>query len=262
MTLAEPPPEQAGAIIESILLTAEEPVTVNRLSELLEGYKARQIRDLVDELNTHYQEHGHGVNIVQVAGGYQFATRPDLGPWVRRFHRHRSQVRLSQAALEALAIIAFKQPITRAEIDSIRGVNSAGVVQKLMELDLIRITGRPEGIGRPMLFGTTKEFLVHFGLNSLSELPKPRELEELLAEGERKAQESQQLALGLEPAKQVTVTDPPDDEQARSGAETDPAAGENAPPAAEAPPAPSPIPEAASGGPEPERHDGAAPAEG
>ena len=88
-------------------------------------------------------------------------------------------MRLSQAALEALAIVAFKQPITRVEIDSIRGVNSAGVMQKLMELGLIRITGRSDGVGRPMLFGTTREFLVHFGLNSLAELPKPRELEEL-----------------------------------------------------------------------------------
>jgi len=105
---------------------------------------------------------------------------------VRKFH-DRSQVRLSQAALETLAIIAFKQPVTRVEVDSVRGVDSGGVLRTLMELNMIRIVGRSEGVGRPMLFGTTRDFMTHFGLRSLADLPKPRELEELLAEGERKA---------------------------------------------------------------------------
>jgi segregation and condensation protein B len=191
------PLEQARAIVESILLTAAEPVTIARLGELLDGFKGKEIRAAVVALNELYAEHGHGFNIVEVAGGFQLATRSDMATWVRRFHQDHTQMRLSQAALEALAIVAFKQPITRVEVDSIRGVNSAGVLQTLMELDMARIVGRSDGVGRPMLFGTTKEFLIHFGLKSLAELPKPKELEELLAEGERKAQSRNQLALDL-----------------------------------------------------------------
>jgi len=191
VTESELPRARAQAIIESILLAAEEPVLPARLCELLDGHKLRDVREMVAELNRHYQENGHGLAIVEVAGGYQFATRAELGAWVRRYHRDRTTIRLSQAALEALAIIAFKQPVTRVEIDNIRGVSSTGVLQKLMELDLIRLVGRSEGVGRPMLFGTTKEFLIHFGLNSLADLPRPRELEELLAAGEQKAQERQ-----------------------------------------------------------------------
>ena len=112
-------------------------------------------------------------------------TAPEYAAWIRRF-QDRGQVRLSQAGLETLAMVAFKQPVTRAEIDSIRGVDSAGVLRTLLEVEMVRIVGRSEGLGRPMLFGTTKEFLVHFGLKGLADLPKPKELEDLLAEGERK----------------------------------------------------------------------------
>ena len=126
------------------------------------------------------------MTIVEVAGGFQISTRKEFGSWVRKFHE-RSRIRLSQAALETLSIIAFKQPVTRVEVDSVRGVDSGGVIRTLMELNMIRIVGRSEGIGRPMLFGTTKEFMVHFGLKTLADLPRPKELEELLAGGERKA---------------------------------------------------------------------------
>ncbi len=187
--------DQACTVIESILLTAEEPVTPTRLAELLEDYKSNDVKGLIDALNEHYQQHGHGFAIIQVAGGFQLATRPDMASWVRRFHQGRSQVRLSQAALEALAIVAFRQPVTRVDVDRVRGVNSAGVMQKLMELEMIRIVGRSDGVGKPMLFGTTREFLIHFGLNSLTDLPKPKELEELLAQGERRFHEPDQLAL-------------------------------------------------------------------
>jgi segregation and condensation protein B len=130
------------------------------------------------------------MTITEVAGGFQFVTLKEFGPWVRKFH-DRSSVRKSQAALETLAILAFKQPVTRIEVDSIRGVDSGGVIRTLLELNMIRIVGRSEGVGRPMLFGTTREFMSHFGLKSLADLPRPKELEELLAEGERKAHEAQ-----------------------------------------------------------------------
>jgi segregation and condensation protein B len=181
-------PDEVRSIVEAILVTAEEPVSPGRLLGVLKGLNGRDIRQAIDDLNDRYERGGHAMTIREVAGGYQLATRKEFGPWVRKLH-DRGQVRLSQAALETLAVIAFKQPVTRVEIDSIRGVDSAGVVRHLLELNLVRIVGRSEGLGRPMLFGTTKEFMTHFGLKSLADLPKPRELEELLAEGQQKALE-------------------------------------------------------------------------
>jgi segregation and condensation protein B len=156
------------------------------LLDLVSDGTGKQLRQAVDDLNERYRTGGHAMAIAEVAGGFQLVTRKEYGPWVRKFH-DRSQVRLSQAALETLAIVAYKQPVTRVEVDSVRGVDSGGVLRTRMEANLIRIVGRSEGIGRPMLFGTTREFMAHFGLRSLADLPKPRELEELLAEGERKA---------------------------------------------------------------------------
>jgi segregation and condensation protein B len=190
-------PEKARAIIEAILLTAETPVTPGRLTELLDGLNGRDIRQAIDQLKEQYDQGGHGLTIVEVAGGYQLATRQEAGPWIRKFHKDRDQVRLSQAAMETLAIVAFRQPITRIDIDSIRGVNSVSVLQTLMEFDLVRIVGRSDGIGKPMLFGTTREFLIHFGLKTLADLPKPKELEELLAAGEQKARSRGSTVLDL-----------------------------------------------------------------
>jgi segregation and condensation protein B len=181
-------PDEVRSIVEAILVTAEEPVSPGRLLGVLKGLNGKDIRQAIDDLNERYERGGHAMTIREVAGGFQLATRKEFGPWVRKLH-DRGPVRLSQAALETLAVIAFKQPVARVEVDSVRGVDSAGVVRNLMELNLIRIVGRSEGLGRPMLFGTTKEFMAHFGLKSLADLPKPRELEELLAEGQQKALE-------------------------------------------------------------------------
>ena len=179
--------EMVRGIVEAVLMTSDSPVTPGKLQALIKNVTGRDLRVAVDELNETYQQGDHAMLITEVAGGFQIVTRKEFGPWVRKFH-DRSQVRLSQAALETLAIIAFKQPVTRVEVDSVRGVDSGGVLRTLMELNMIRIVGRSEGIGRPMLFGTTRDFMTHFGLRSLADLPKPKELEELLAEGERKAQ--------------------------------------------------------------------------
>ena len=173
-------------IVEAVLVTADTPVTPGRLLGLFKGLSGREIRRAIDELNERYDAGGHAMTIVEVAGGFQISTRREFGSWVRKFHE-RGRIRLSQAALETLSIIAFKQPVTRAEVDNVRGVDSGGVIRTLMELSMIRIVGRSEGLGRPMLFGTTKEFMVHFGLKSLADLPRPKELEELLASGEHKA---------------------------------------------------------------------------
>lgn len=177
---------QLRAVVEAVLMTADAPVTPGRLQALVSGARVGQLRQAVQDLNDSYREGGHAMTIAEVAGGYQVVTLKEFAPWLRKFH-DRSHVRLSQAALETLAIVAFKQPVTRLEIDNLRGVDSAGVVRNLLELNLMRIVGRSEGIGRAMLFGTTRDFMTHFGLRSLGDLPRPKELEELLAEGERKA---------------------------------------------------------------------------
>ncbi len=190
-------PDKIRAIIESILVTADTPVTPGKLVALFDGLTGRDIREAIDSLKEHYTNAGHAFTIVEIAGGYQLASLQEYGPWVRKFHTDKSQVRLSQAALETLSIVAFKQPITRVEVDSIRGVNSVGVLRHLMELGLVRIAGRSDGIGKPMLFGTTRDFLILFGLKSLADLPKPRELEELLADGEKRAQAAEQLGIEL-----------------------------------------------------------------
>lgn len=189
-------PARARAIIEAILLTATEPVTPGRLVNLLAGYNGRDIREVIDALNAQYEAAEHGIEVVELAGGYQLASRQACGPWLRKYHKTSRQVRLSPAGLEVLAIVAFKQPVTRVEIDTIRGVSSAGALHTLMELNMVHLAGRSEGIGKPMLFGTTREFLVHFGLRGLGELPKPKELEELLAEGQPPAA-ARQLASEL-----------------------------------------------------------------
>ena len=174
--------DKIRSVIEAVLVTADTPVTPGRLTGLIDGLNGKDVRAAVDALNEGYREAGRAFTIVEIGGGFQLASRQEFGPWVRKYHGGKDQVRLSQAALETLSIIAFKQPITRVEVDSIRGVNSSGVMRHLHEHGLVRISGRSEGIGKPMLFGTTREFLLHFGLKSLADLPKPRELEELLTE--------------------------------------------------------------------------------
>ena len=209
-------PAQARAIIESILLTAIEPVTPGRLVDMLAGYNGRDIREAIDALNAQYEAAGHGIEVVELAGGYQLASRQEHGPWLRKYHKTSRQVRLTPAGLEVLAIVAFKQPVTRVEIDNIRGVNSASVVQTLMELNMVRLAGRSEGIGKPMLFGTTREFLVHFGLRGLGELPKPKELEELLADGQPPTA-ARQLASELDELQKQAEDDDEPQEQAEEG---------------------------------------------
>ena len=192
-------PDRLMGIVEAVLVTAEEPVTPGKLLGLVKEANGRQLREAVDRLKEEYERTGRAFTVVEVAGGFQLATRSEFGPWVRKFH-DKNRVRLSQAGLESLAIVAFKQPITRAEIDSIRGVNSGGVINHLLELNMIRIVGRSDGVGKPHLFGTTREFLVHFGLKGLADLPKPRELEELLAAGARKAGDAPQESEAAPPA--------------------------------------------------------------
>lgn len=180
-------------ILEALFFATDEPLTLKQVTDIFgvsdgEGSSRKlnpdSILAAVDDLNRSYEQAGRAFRIVKVAGGYQFATRPEYGVWLGRMVREKSKRKLSISALESLAVIAYKQPVTKPEIEAIRGVNADYVLHTLLERSLVAIVGRAATPGRPLLYGTTKEFLKHFGLNDLSELPKPREIDELMAEAE------------------------------------------------------------------------------
>jgi segregation and condensation protein B len=166
-------------IVEALLFVSAEPVSLNRLCDVLEGVERARIVACLDALRDEYRRGDHGVALVEVAGGYQLTTVPETAPWVRKLSAAKSPPRLSKPALETLAIVAYKQPLTRPEIESIRGVDVAGVVKTLMDRRLVKIVGRKDVPGRPMMFGTTKEFLHAFGLKDLSDLPTLRDFAEI-----------------------------------------------------------------------------------
>ena len=167
------------AIVEALIFAAPEPVTIKTLIKLLENEPKEEVVAAVEALKKEYDRPG-GLQIVEVAGGYQIVTRPELHEWVRRLFHERTTQKLSVAALETLAVVAYKQPVTAPEIADIRGVNTAGVLGTLLERKLIKIVGRKQVVGRPFLYGTTREFLERFGLNDLSDLPKVEDMSELL----------------------------------------------------------------------------------
>src|SRR5262245_8902831 len=159
-------------VVEALLFASDAPLEPERIREVLELASAEDARALVRELTARYEAEARGLQVGEVAGGYRMVTRPDMAPWLVRLARARTRIRLSRPALETLAIVAYKQPVSRPEIDAARGVNSEGVLDNLLERRLLRIAGRKEAPGRPFLFETTREFLVAFGLRDLGELPK------------------------------------------------------------------------------------------
>jgi segregation and condensation protein B len=174
--------DKLKSILEALIFASDTPLSVNQIKVILEGVEKPEIESALAELSTELQERSFFLK--KVGGGYQFATKPEYFRWIKQMFAGRDRNRLTRAALETLAIIAFKQPISRVEVAAIRGVNSDGVMQTLLERKLISITGRDEGQGRALLFSTTKEFLLYFGIDDLADLPKPKEIEELLASGE------------------------------------------------------------------------------
>ena len=171
---------EAKSIIESIIFAADEPVSVIQLSQLLEGLDNDTILRLIYDLKEDYDNSNRGFQMVEVANGFHIYTRSEFAPWIRKFYTTQISSRLTNSALETLAIIAYKQPTTRAEIEEIRGVNSDSVIRTLLERNLIKIAGRKQAPGKPMIYETTSEFLIHFGLRDLSELPSIDELEKML----------------------------------------------------------------------------------
>ncbi len=172
------------AALEAILFVSAEPIPRDRLLEIFDADERAEAAEALAAVVARYQaDEGRGVLAEEVAGGLRLATRPDLGPWLRRFFEVRGSAKLSMAALETLAIVAYRQPITSPEIQELRNVNPSGVLRTLLERRLIKIAGRKPVVGNPMLYRTTKEFLVHFGLQSLKELPPLEEFEEALGLG-------------------------------------------------------------------------------
>lgn len=167
------------AIIEALVFASPEPVTVKTLTKLLPDESRESLTEALGQLRADYDRPG-GLQFVEVAGGFQIVTKPELHEWVRRLFHERTTQKLSVASLETLAVIAYKQPVTAPEIAEIRGVNTAGVVGTLIERKLIKIVGRKPVVGRPFLYGTTREFLDRFGLKDLSDLPKVEDMSELL----------------------------------------------------------------------------------
>jgi segregation and condensation protein B len=161
---------QKKAALEALLFVAGESVTAAALSKTLELPES-EVKKMLDEVMSAYRERESGIGVVEIAGGYQMVTNSDCALWVKRFKNVSHANKLSQPALETLAIIAYKQPVTKLEFDQLRGVNSEGAVKSLLDKRFIKIVGKKESPGRPFLYGTTKEFLQYFGLNSLSELP-------------------------------------------------------------------------------------------
>lgn len=167
------------SILEALIFASPDPLTPKAMYTLLESEPREDIQAALAELKQDYERPG-GLQLVEVAGGYQIVTRQDLHEWVRRLFHERTTQKLSVQALETLAVIAYKQPITALEVSEIRGVNTSGVLNTLLERHLIKIVGRKQVVGRPFLYATTKEFLIRFGLKDLSDLPKVEDMAEAL----------------------------------------------------------------------------------
>jgi segregation and condensation protein B len=170
---------QLEAIVEALVYASPEPLTPKMLFKLLADEPKEEVQAALDRLVARY-EHPGGLHLAQVAGGYQITTRPELHDWVRRLFHERSAQKLSVAALETLSVIAYRQPVTAAEVNEIRAVNASGVLSTLLERHLIKIVGRKNVVGRPFLYGTTKEFLIRFGLKDLTDLPKIEDMVQAL----------------------------------------------------------------------------------
>jgi len=162
--------------IEAMLFASEKPFTLEQLRQALDNLSPQEVRKVVEELRTELEQNNRGIRIAEIAGGFQMITASNFAPFLKKLFKDRHADRLSKQALETLAIIAYKQPLTRTEIELLRNVNVDGVMKSLLDKNLIRIAGRKKTPGRPIVYGTTRQFLEHFGLKSLEDLPKIEEL--------------------------------------------------------------------------------------
>ena len=173
------PSDQLKATVEALIFASPDPISLKALTKLLDSEPKEDVKAALEQVRASYDRPG-GLQLVEVAGGFQIVTRPELHEWVRRLFHERTTSKLSVAALETLAVIAYRQPVTAPEIAEIRGVNTSGVLATLIDRKLVKIVGRKQVVGRPFMYGTTREFLERFGLNDLSDLPKVEDMSELL----------------------------------------------------------------------------------
>ncbi len=169
---------QAMQVLEGLLFVAGEPISLDRLGHILKEVDPARLLRLLTALTDSYDRSDCGLHIAFIAGGYQIVTRPEIAPWVRELEKTKKGARLSKPGLETLAVVAYKQPVTRAEIEMIRGVDSAGVLRTLMDRKLVRMIGKREAPGHPMMYGTTRSFLEYLGIADLSALPPLKAFEE------------------------------------------------------------------------------------
>ncbi len=169
---------QSKAILEALIFVSESPLNLDRMKEVLGGVNKRELQRLLAEMMEDYRKSERGITLVEVAEGFQFRTRPEFGEWIRRLKKVKTAA-LSQPSLETLAIIAYRQPVVRMDIEKIRGVDSGGVLRTLLEKKLIKIIGKKDVPGKPIVYGTSKRFLEVFGLKDLSDLPTLKDLDSL-----------------------------------------------------------------------------------
>lgn len=169
--------EDYKRIVENLLFITDRPLSIAKLSQVAQINNIQLTKDIVNSLAQEYVQTARAIQIIELGGGFQMSTKPEYGRWVRALFNEKTSDKLSSAALETLAIIAYKQPVTRAEIEAIRGVDAVGPLEKIMERGLVRIVGRKDAPGKPMVYGTTDEFLRLFGLNHISQLPELKSFE-------------------------------------------------------------------------------------
>ncbi|MBS3944913.1 MAG: SMC-Scp complex subunit ScpB [Melioribacter sp.] len=193
------------SVVEALIFATDDPLSGNEIITAIKAIDGNdisiteeEIEQTVDDLNERYSQNGNAFKILKIANGYIYATKPDHAKYVGFLSTEKSKRRLSQAALETLAIIAYKQPLTKPELESIRGVNSDYTINTLLEKNLITIQGRAETVGRPLLYCTTDEFLKYFGLKNITDLPKPREIEEIMKDEDFIEQKRRIMMSGIE----------------------------------------------------------------
>ena len=183
------PEDNIKHALEALLFASEKPLTIEQARACLDNLDGVAVRKVIEDLKSEYEQANRGIRIIEVAGGFQMITATNFFPFLKKLFKERHVERLSKPALETLAIIAYKQPLTRIEIELLRNVNVDGVMKSLEEKNIIRITGRKKTPGRPFVYGTTKQFLEYFGLKSLDDLPKMEDFSSMAAKAEKNAQE-------------------------------------------------------------------------
>jgi segregation and condensation protein B len=196
--------------VEALLFASDSPLSLSRLRKMFPDVEASEIKDALAALEAEYGAAGHAFTLVEFGGGWQVATRPEFSPLVEKLLKTRKYTRLSRAGLEVLAIIAYRQPITRLEVDEIRGVQSSGALATLQERNLVTVVGRSEALGHPLLYGTTREFLSHLGLKGLSQLPDLPTLEEVVENREDLRAFASQFGEELSDEDFETLSTPPE----------------------------------------------------